>query len=457
MEEHIFSLDDAESFNTLKVTELHKKYMNKSLVSLQNLIKFDKVYKKAENCILTDIEGNEYLDFLGGYGALNIGHNHPHVIEALSKVAQRPNILQAGLNPYSAALAHNLSILNDSALQRTFFCNSGAEAVEGTLKLARAASGKSKIIYCRNSFHGKTYGALSVTGREKYRKSFKPLLPDCEEVPFGDAEALEQKLQDNDAAAFIVEPIQGEGGINVPNEGYLQKVRELCTRYGTYMIIDEIQTGFGRTGRMFAYQHEPIHPDIICLAKSLGGGLMPIGAYVTTDEIYQKAYGGMEKCLLHTSTFGGNTYACAAALAAIEVILNERLIQQAEEKGSYLTNKLVKLKSIFRVVKEVRGKGLMIGIEFNSSNSRLINVITAGNLENIRNEYYASLVAGKLLNEYKILTAYTLNNPNVIRIEPPLTVSFEQLDTLVNALEEIFRKNKGFIGMAWDNVKSLVN
>ena len=195
LENQIYSLDDVESFSTLKVAELHKKYLNKGLVSLQSLIKFDKTYIKAENCTLTDMDGIEYLDFLGGYGALNVGHNHPCVIESLSKVARRPNILQAGLNPYSAAIAHNLSVLNDGVLQRSFFCNSGAEAVEGALKLARSASGKSRIIYCRNSFHGKTYGALSVTGREKYRKCFQPLLPACEEVPFGDAEALEQKLQ----------------------------------------------------------------------------------------------------------------------------------------------------------------------------------------------------------------------------------------------------------------------
>ncbi|MDF2523454.1 MAG: Acetylornithine transaminase, partial [Clostridiales bacterium] len=373
MEETIFTLDDIESFSAIKVAEMHKKYLNKGLVALQSLIKFDKVYNRAENCILTDVDGNEYLDFLGGYGALNLGHNHPRIVEALSKVVQKPNILQTGLNPYAAALAQNLSILNDRVLQRSFFCNSGAEAVEGALKLAKAASRKSRIVYCRNSFHGKTYGALSVTGREKYRKCFKPLLPDCDEVPFGEVEALEQALQRKDAAAFIVEPIQGEGGVNVPNEGYLQRVRELCTYYETFLIIDEIQTGFGRTGRMFAYQHESIHPDILCMAKSLGGGIMPIGAYITTDTIYQKAYGGMEKCLLHTSTFGGNTYACAAALAAIEVLISERLVQQAEEKGQYLLNKLIKLKNKYRNIKEVRGKGLLIGLEFNNKDSSLIN------------------------------------------------------------------------------------
>lgn len=456
MHKQIFSLNDVEGFNASQTIDLHKKYLNKGLVSLQSLIKFDKVYKSAGNCIITDADGKQYLDFLGGYGALNLGHNHSYIIKSLSKVSNCPNILQAGLNPYAAALASNLALLNDGILKRSFFCNSGAEAVEGALKLAKAASGRAGIVYCKNSFHGKTYGALSVTGREKYRKSFKPLMPQCEEIPFGDAVALEEKLKKFDAAAFIVEPVQGEGGIIVPPEGYLEKVRNLCTKYDTLLILDEIQTGFGRTGKMFAYQHEEVYPDVICLAKSLGGGIMPIGAYITTDDIYHKAYAGIEKCLLHTSTFGGNTYACAAAIAAIEVIYNENLIEKAAEIGSYLMDRLIQLKNSYRVVSEVRGKGLMVGIEFNNKSSKLLNAISAGSIENIKNEYYASLVAGKLLNEYNILTAYTLNNPNVIRIEPPLTVSKEQIDRLVDALDDIFKKSKGFIGMALGSVKNVV-
>ncbi|MBC7325332.1 MAG: aspartate aminotransferase family protein, partial [Moorella sp. (in: Bacteria)] len=231
-----------------------------------------------------------------------------------------PNLIQSSLGVLAAALAHNLAKITPGDLQRSFFCNSGCEAVEGALKLARAATGRKEIIYCHNSFHGKSFGALSVTGREKYQKPFEPLLPGCAAVPFGDAEALAYELKKERAAAFIVEPIQGEGGINVPPPGYLAQARRLCSQHGTLLIIDEIQTGFGRTGAMFACEEEGAVPDILCLAKSLGGGIMPVGAYITTDEIWKKAYGSMEKALLHTSTFGGNNWAAAAALAALQVI-----------------------------------------------------------------------------------------------------------------------------------------
>lgn len=456
MEKKLFSVKDVDNFDSQKTIELYKRFLNSGLITLTGLINFDKVYKKAEGCIIEDIHGNEYIDFLGGYGSLNIGHNHPYVVESLSNVKERPNILQAGLNPYAAALASNLSALTLGVLKRAFLCNSGAEAVEGALKLARAATGKKKIIYCSNSFHGKTFGALSVTGREKYRQCFKPLLPDCDEVAYGDESVLEKLLTNKDVAAFIVEPIQGEGGIILPHEGYLKTAGDLCSRYDALLIVDEIQTGMGRTGRMFAYEYDGAKPDIICLAKSLGGGIMPIGAYLTTDSAYQKAYGGIDKCLLHTSTFGGNTYACVAALAALEVICGEDLAAQAEEKGEYLLHKLGELKNKYSIIKDVRGKGLMIGIEFNNKSSRVVNYISMGALDNITNEFFASLVAGKLLNEHRILTAYTLNNPNVIRIEPPLTVSFEQLDKLIYALDKIFEENKGFIGMALGNVRNLV-
>lgn len=456
MEKELYSVDDVLYFSPSKSTELYRKHLNPGFIKMLSLIGFDKVYKKAEGCVVTDMEGQQYLDFLGGYGAINIGHNHPKVIEALGKVQQYPNILQAGINPFAAALAANLAALTEGRLARSFFGNSGAEAVEGALKLARIASGKNRILYCKNSFHGKTFGALSVTGREKYRKHFEPLLTGCDEVEYGSPESLESKLKEGDAAAFILEPIQGEGGIIVPPQGYLKEVRKLCDHYEVLLIMDEIQTGFGRTGKMFAYMHENIEPDILCVAKSLGGGIMPVGAYMTRDEIYQRAYGKADRCLLHTSTFGGNTYACAAALAALEVICTEELAQKAAEKGIYLITKLEWLKSRYGGLREVRGKGLMIGLEFDKPYSKMLNLLTKGMVENLSSEYYASLVAGKLLERYNIITAYTLNNPNVIRIEPPLVVSMEQIDKLLEALEGIFSQSRGFIRMAAGSIKNLL-
>lgn len=454
--ERLMTIEDGLAMTEKELKDIHKEYLNPGLVSTMGLVKFDKLYKEASGSIIKDNQGQDYLDFLGGYGALNLGHNPPEVLNALEKVKELPNILQASLGVTAAVLAHNLAQITPGDLKRTFFCNSGAEAVEGALKLARIATKKEKIIYCEGSFHGKTFGALSVTGRDKYKKDFQPLVPNCHGVPFGDIDSLEKALKNNDVAAFIVECIQGEGGIIVPPRGYLKQVRELCSRYETLLIIDEIQTGLGRTGKMFACEHEEVVPDIMCLAKSLGGGIMPIGAYITTEKIHNKGYGGMDKALLHTSTFGGNNLACAAGIAALKVIVEKNLAKEAEEKGEYLLSKLQELKGRYPIIKEVRGRGLMIGLELKGSNNTVLNTLTGGTLENLAREYFASLVAGQLLNEYHILTAYTLNNPNVIRIEPALTIEYQQMDKLIEALEEIFYNNKGFIKMAFSTLKNVL-
>ncbi|MCX7904692.1 MAG: aspartate aminotransferase family protein, partial [Caloramator sp.] len=289
------TIDDALQLKRSDVRENYREYINSSAVQLLSLLDFDKHFVKAEGTKVYDEDGNEYIDFLGGYGALNVGHNNPEIINEIKKVIGLPNILQASIYNLAGVLARDLAIITPGDLKRTFFANSGAEAVEGALKLAKIASGRNKIVYCLNSFHGKSFGALSVTGREKYQKPFKPLLPETYPIPYGDEKALEDALKMGDVAAFILEPIQGEGGIIVPPKGYLKKVRELCDKYGVYLIVDEIQTGFGRTGLMFACQEEDVVPDIMCFAKSIGGGIMPIGGYITKEEIWKKAYGSVDK------------------------------------------------------------------------------------------------------------------------------------------------------------------
>lgn len=443
MDKDIVFLDEVLKASREQTRQWHRDHVNTALVTLLSLLDFDRPYVKAEGVRVWDSEGREYFDFLGGYGSLNIGHNHPKVWEAIEKVKGRPAILQATLSPLVGALAKNLAAITPGKLKHTFFCNSGAEAVEGALKTARIATGKKKIIYTENSFHGKTLGALSVTGRTKYQQPFEPLIPNCFSIPYGDLDSLELELRRGDVAAFIVEPIQGEGGVVIPPDGYLKGAEELCHRYGTLLIADEIQTGFGRTGKMFACEHKNVEPDILCLAKSLGGGLLPIGAFITTEEVWKKAYGGINTCLLHTSTFGGNLLACSAALAAIEVLVKENLPNQAEEKGVYFQNKLNELKEKYEMIKEVRGVGLMIGIEFYQPTSGWLEKVSGGAFNKLSEEYFASLVASELLNEYQIITAYTLNNPNVIRLQPPLVVETEQLDRVVLALDEICQKYRG--------------
>lgn len=438
MEKRLYGLDDIGELSPEKIFEMHREYLNSGFTNLIRMMNCDKVFREARGSIIKDSNGNEYIDFLGGYGSLNLGHSHPYVVESLGRLMDKPNLVHTGLNPYPAVLAANLANVTGGILTRSFFCNSGTEAVEGALKLARAATGRKRIIYCKDSFHGKTFGALSVAGREKYKKLFEPLLPDCEEVDYGDAPSLEEKLRTEEAAAFIVEAIQGEGGVIIPPEGYLGQVRKLCTQYDTLLIMDEVQTGLGRTGRMFAYEHEGITPDVLCLAKSLGGGVMPIGAYITTDAVYQKAYGGIGECLLHTSTFGGNTYACAAAIAAIEVLCSENMPQKAEEKGKYIMGKLKPMKDKYNVIKEIRGRGLLIGIEFNAKSGENSDRPGAG-AGSMANEYHAAYVAGRLLNEYNILTAYSTNNPGIIRLEPPLGVTANQIDLLIGAIDSTLK------------------
>ena len=445
--EVIIPLKDAMTLQRDEVMALHKNYGNTGLVTLMGLVNYDRLFVKAEGTRVWDSEGHEFLDFLGAYGAMSLGHNHPQVITAVEQVREMPNMLPASLPSMLAVLLHNLAVVTPGRLKRSFHCNSGAEAVEGALKTARAATGRTAFVYCQNSFHGKTFGALSVTGRERYRHSFKPLLPGCVEVPYGNTAALKKALDEYGPAAFIVEPIQGEGGVSVPPPGYLAEAAALCRASGTLFIADEIQTGFGRTGDMFACQHENVEPDIMCLAKSLGGGVEPIGAFITTDEVWQAAYGGVDKATLHTSTYSGNTRAAAAAVAAIEVIVKQKLPEAAAEMGDYFMSGLLELQKKYSLIKEVRGRGLLIGVEFKKPGN-LADKVTLGMASKLANEYMASLVAGELLNRHHIITAYTLNNPNVIRLEPPLTVNREEIDRVLNALDDILQHNKGFFSFA---------
>ncbi|MCF8010685.1 MAG: aspartate aminotransferase family protein [Clostridiales bacterium] len=449
---NLFSLEDTIALSRKEIHNLHKQYVNSGLTTLMGMLDFDKHFVEAEGTSIWDIEGNEYVDFLGGYGALNVGHNHPRVLEAAEKIKKYPGILQASLPPLAGALAHNLACITPGQLERTFFCNSGTEAVEGALKLARAAAGKKGLVYCENSFHGKTLGSLSVTGREKYQQPFAPLVPECYKVPFGDSSALEKIFKTITPAAFIVEPVQGEGGILFPPDGYLSKVRDLCSKYEVLLIVDEIQTGLGRTGMMFACEHENIEPDILCLAKSLGGGIIPAGAFMTTDVIWKKAFGSPDKATLHTSTFGGNSRAAAAGLATLEILLQGDLITKAQENGNYFLDKLKKLEEKYDLIKQVRGRGLMIGIEFEETG----NLANIGVTQKLSQKYMASLIAAELLNNYKIITAYTLNNPNVIRMEPPLTVSREQIEYVCSSLEKILSQHRGFFSIAASGAKTFL-
>jgi putrescine aminotransferase len=431
---NLVTLEQALAATRAESLSRYARFINPDLAKLLELTGFDRRFVSAAGCTIVDDHGDDYLDFLGGYGALGLGHNHPEIEAAVQAAGRLPGLLQIAIGALPSALAESLAALAPAGLTKTFFCNSGAEAVEGALKLARAATGRSAFVYCHGAFHGKSFGALSVCGRSAYREPFTPLLADCFAVPFGDIHALRAALAERPCAAFIVEPIQGEAGIVVPPDGYLAAARTACAATGALLIADEVQTGFGRTGAMFACEHDRVTPDILALAKTLGGGVMPIGAFMATDDVWQRGFGGSERCRCHTSTFGGNARACAAALKTIEVLARDDLPAQARAKGERFLSALCEAAAGSPAVREVRGRGLMIGVEF--VESRLS--------KRLSHEFFAAEVAAGLLRDHHVITAYTLNNPLVIRFEPPLLVSDEQIDAVVAAFHATLRTHGGF-------------
>jgi len=434
----IVTLEEALESDRARSLKRYREYVNPDLAKLLALVGYDRTFVRAEGAVVTDSDGVDYLDCLGGYGAVNLGHNHPELLAAIARVEQMPNLLQVAVSGLVGALGQSLAAVTPGDLKKVFLCNSGAEAVEGALKLARISTGRGGLLSTAGSFHGKSFGALSVTGRPKYQKPFGPLLPGTRTVPYGDLEALKAELETGAYAGFIVEPIQGEGGVIVPPRRYLKEAARACRKAGTLFIADEVQTGFGRTGAMFACEAEGVRPDIMALAKSLGGGVMPMGAVLATDEVWSPAYGCAENCLLHTSTFGGNARACAAALKTIEILVRDDVPAEAARKGEALLSRLRDIARDSELVVAVRGRGLLIGVEF--AQPRFA--------EGLSREYMASMVASLLLEKDHIITAYTLNNPTVIRLEPPLTISDEQLEAVGDAMERICRRYSSFYGVA---------
>ena len=383
---------------------------SKKLCGAEGAVEF-----RDEGVYTFDNHGKRYLDCLGGYGIFNVGHRHPKVIAAVKAQLEQVCLhSQDLLNPWAAHLARQLAAIAPGDLRYTFFCNSGTEAVEGAIKLARLYTGKTQIISTRNAYHGVSMGALSATGRDVFRKPFEPLLNGFVHVPFGDAEAIEAAIT-KETAAVILEPIQGEGGIYVPPAGYLRKVRQITKKKGVLLILDEVQTGLGRTGRMFACEHEDVVPDIICLAKALSGGVVPIGCFMSTPKIWKVLE---PNPTIHNSTFGGNPLACTAASACLEVLMEEHLPARSAVMGNYFMRRLNELREKYpKYICDVRGRGLLIGLEFTSRELR----------ESVQEELF-----------YRgVLVAATMNANRTIRIEPPLIITESQINLMIGILEGI--------------------
>ena len=403
----------------------------------------DKRYTKAEGVTLYDDEGNTLLDFTAGYGALNLGHNPPEVLEAVRNASTLPAVLLTGYNPLMGALASNLSILLPGELGVSTFGSGGAEAIEIALRTARMSTRRKRFLSCNNGYHGLSFGALSVS-RAKHCEALGALMEKCDAIPFGDLDALEYKLKSEDVAAFVVEPVQGEGGAVAPPKGYLKAAEEACHKHGTLLILDEIQTGLGRTGKLFAMEHEGVVPDIVTLSKSLGSGVMPISASVTTEEIWRKAYGSRDRCELAISTFGGNPRACAAALKTIEIMLRDRLWERAADLGEYARKRLDRISSEHKHVKGIHGQGLLLGVELDPPK------VPGANME----ENLGGMIMSRLANNHGILTAYYDLAPTVLRFEPPLIVTKEQMDKALDAFDAVL--GKGMMGLTLGFMKSVI-
>jgi putrescine aminotransferase len=396
----------------------YEQYINPSSTRLFRFMGLSSVEARAEGWTITDTEGKEFIDCLGGFGMFAVGHKHPRVVEAVEReLHNMPMCGKVLFNEPAALLAEKLAEITPGALQYNFFCNSGTEAVEGCLKVARLATGRKKFVAAHNAFHGKTLGSLTATGRDMYRDPFRPLLEGFVHVPYNDVAALE-KAVDEDTAAIILEPVQGEGGINVPADGYMKQAEEIAHKKGALLIADEVQTGIGRTGTWFGVDYDGAKPDLMAVAKALGGGIMPIGSVIGTEAAWK---GLIEAPFLHTSTFGGGQMACAAGLATLQVIEEENLLQRGAETGAYFKKGIEAIaKDYPQVIKEVRGRGMMIGMDLTKEG--------AGGM----------LMA--LMIDQHIIVAYTLNNPKVIRVEPPLIMPIAIVDHVLEVLRDCIKQ-----------------
>jgi len=378
----------------------------------------------GEGSLFEDILGRKFIDCLGGYGIYSAGIRHPKVVKAVADQLRRmPLSSQELLDPLRGALAKLLGEISPGDLQYCFFINNGTDAVEGALKLARVVTGRTNFISSLRGFHGKSCGSLSLMGKWEYREPFLPLLPGIQFVEFGDAEAVEDELYKADAtgkgvAGVIMEPVQGEAGAIVPPDDFWPRIRKACDEYGALLIADEVQTGMGRTGKMFGVEHWNTVPDIMCLGKALGGGVMPLSAFISTPKIWQVLE---PNPFIHTSTFGGNPLACAAGIAAINVTLEEDLPGQAYRKGRYFLGELVALQIRYdRLLRQARGKGLLLGLEF------------------VNKEIGYKVVSG--LFRRNVLVAGTLTNSKVVRFEPALNIPDPLIDEILEKVEDTLKE-----------------
>ncbi len=417
--------------------ELNQRYLNRQLGRVVKTLGFDRQWVHGRGEYLIDADGEEYLDLYAGYGVFSLGRNHPFVRDQLISVmaAEPANLPQIGVTTLAGVLAEELVGRAPDSLDAAVLCSSGTEAVEAALKLARAATGRSRILYCERAFHGLSIGSLSVNGNAEFREPFEPLLPGCDPIPFGDLDALRGALRAGDVAAFIVEPIQGKGVFVAP-DGYLAQAGELCRAAGALLIVDEVQTGLARTGEFLCLDHWGVQPDMVTLSKALSGGFVPIGALLCSRAVFDATFDSMENSVVHGSTFGNNDFAAAAALATLTVIEREGLVERARRMGDLLMALTRPLVDRFEVVREVRGLGLMWGIELGPPSGRAARRLWEA-IERRQPGMFAQMVTVPLFHEHRILTQVAGHHMNVIKALPPLIISEDEVRRFAAALEQV--------------------
>jgi len=428
---------------------LHLKYINPPLARVQAIIGFDKLYTRGEGAYLWDVDGNRYLDLLSGHSTFNLGRNHPVVRQVMHELLDldRPNLVKMDCPLLAGLLAEQLAQKMPGDLDAVFFGNSGADAIDTALKFARAATRRPRILFLDHAFHGLTLGTLPINGGAVFRNGFGPLMPGCQAIEMDDLKALERELNKGDVAAFVVEPIQGKG-VYIPQDDYLPEAQRLCRKHGTLFISDEVQAGMGRTGRFLACEHWKLEPDIVTLAKSLSGGFIPVSATITSRRIHDKTFSRLDRCQVHSTTFGQNDMAMAAGLATLHVMDEEKLVERAATMGDMLLEGLSKLKKRHALIQDVRGKGLMIGIEFAPQGSLGLKAAWTA-AEAAQKGLFTQLVVMALMRDHRILTQVGGPGVNIIKLLPPLVIGEQEVKLIVSAFDEVLAEAAHVSGRVW--------
>ncbi len=418
--------------------ELYARSINPQFMRVLKTIGFDRVWSRAEGQYLYDADGNRFLDLLGGFGMFNVGRNNPRVHAALVETLEldTPGSVQLGVSLLPGLLAEELLKRTPDRLARVLFTSSGTEAVEAALKLGRAATGRSRVVSTKHGFHGLTLGSLSASGDPHFVERFGPLLPGFSQIPFGDLDALERELRSEDVALFLIEPIQGHG-VYLPPVGYLEGAQELCRRYGTLFAVDEVQTGFGRTGRLFAFEHWGLEPDLVTVAKSLSGGYVPVGALLMARQVYDGVFDSLEHSVSHGSTFAPNDLAMAAGLATLRELNEAQLVDRSARLGELLLERTRPLVEAHDAVREVRGLGLMWAMEFAEPES---GSLAWRVMERMQTGLFAQLVVVPLFTKHHILSQVAGHDLPVLKGLPPLVVGEQDIEDFTTALDEVIAK-----------------